>query len=1096
MASIVNDRDLLLQGATDRVIQSTTNGILAQYSAPKFSVNAGISTPSTITITYILLGSVAGVATYSIISGASSIDTTTVPKAAILSYSSLTADIAVIRISINFRGTLYTTECKIEGKVTSPGTTGTLVATPEYEKIKLSWPRNPEADIKGYEVRDTDPSISTTTGWGSTSYLYHGGSTECTVPPGLLNVAKTWYVRAYDDSNLFSTTSSSISYTVVRPPVVTGISAAFESNSNTNFSVNVAWTPNPSVFKAKSYRVRVVSTTPIADINYTTASTNLNIPITWEGNASIYVYVTDFLNNESLASIPIVISKNTPGIPISPLLVPAGSQLQASWTPPNKTTLPIAGYEIRRNTSWGMSDPANFVWRGDANSIYIPQPVVGTNIYYVATFDTNNTYSVGTTMSYTVLPPGAATLLEPGYTYTATSTTTATVKVSWIAPSTTSFPVSKYRIEYTRPNYALEILYTSDTSMILQADWVGDAYFKIFTIDVANIESISTVIVTIPKALPRNIGTVAFNPNGTNMRLSWDPIAPTTLPIIAYEIRLVDANWGTILPPPLWKGYGHYLDVPFSTSNLGDNNFYIKALDTDGRYSSISTNVNALVVKPVAPFNVEHFFTDTSLTAATITISWSNVTPQFTLAGYEISYNYIKNSVPIDVVEFINSTTITFPANWIGNRDFSIRTRDVLGNYSDPIVVPITKLIPNPVNSVRAQVIDNSVLLYWSMPTKTSLPLSHVFIRKEDSLGYSSVIGDKTGTFTSVFELAADTYTYYITAVDTDNNYSIETSTTASVSQPPDYIFNASYSSNFQAPSSILNSAVVDTENNVRSIVLPINTSETVASHFTSSAWSSPQDQVTAGYPIFIQPGTLTGYYEETFDYGNLLATSQVTLSLGGASISGTPSIIIYISVSADNVNYIEYSGVSSVYVSNFRWVRIRVKVTQNIAGDLYKINSLVVRLDAKELAYSSSTNAVSTDTLGTIVNFGRDFVDVNLISLTPANGTAKFTALYDFRDYVIIGSYTVNTNICRIITTAHGLVVGQNVRLYFTSGNALPGTYTITAVIDANTFEVSMVIGNTSGSVTTYPAGMRVYLYDTLGVRQSGKVSWSIKGY
>jgi hypothetical protein len=67
---------------------------------------------------------------------------------------------------------------------------------------------------------------------------------------------------------------------------------------------------------------------------------------------------------------------------------------------------------------------------------------------------------------------------------------------------------------------------------------------------------------------------------------------------------------------------------------------------------------------------------------------------------------------------------------------------------------------------------------------------------------------------------------------------------------------------------------------------------------------------------------------------------------------------------------------------------------------------------------------------------------------------------------------------------------------LYFTTGTATSGVYTIASVINANSYTVNITTGNTSGNVTTYPNSMTVYVFDTSGTRQSNTVSWNLRGY
>lgn len=91
--------------------------------------------------------------------------------------------------------------------------------------------------------------------------------------------------------------------------------------------------------------------------------------------------------------------------------------------------------------------------------------------------------------------------------------------------------------------------------------------------------------------------------------------------------------------------------------------------------------------------------------------------------------------------------------------------------------------------------------------------------------------------------------------------------------------------------------------------------------------------------------------------------------------------------------------------------------------------------------------------------------------------------------------TYSVSSNVCTVTATGHGLITGQNVRLYFSSGSAPSGIYTVTGYT-TNTFTVSITTANTTGNCLTYPQGFRIYLFDSSGTRVSGNTSWSVRGY
>ncbi|NDG64733.1 MAG: hypothetical protein EBY29_14925, partial [Planctomycetes bacterium] len=370
-----------------------------------------------------------------------------------------------------------------------------------------------------------------------------------------------------------------------------------------------------------------------------------------------------------------------------------------------------------------------------------------------------------------------------------------------------------------------------------------------------------------------------------------------------------------------------------------------------------------------------------------------------------------------------------------------------------------------------------------------TLPIDGALIKRGATWATATEIGTKTGSFTTILETAGGTYTYWIAVTDTDANLSTPVSVTVNVSAPPDFVFNGSFSSAFAGT---LSSAIKDQSG---FLVLPVNTTETWDSHFTSRSWTAPSDQVTAGYPVFIQPAAGSGYYEEVFDFATVLASSKATVNYSGVIVAGSPAVSVTISLSANGSTYTDYVGVTEVYGSNFRYVKVRLTVTAAVATALYQLNTLSVRADAKQRTDAGMVSALSTDATGTIVNLSAEFIDVASITLTPG-GTSSSTAVYDFLDSVIIGTYSVTTNVATINATAHNLIAGQKVKLTFSSGTAPSGTYTVASVIGVNSYTVAITTADTTGNVSTYPESFRVYLFNSSGTRISGSVSWAVRGY
>ena len=60
-------------------------------------------------------------------------------------------------------------------------------------------------------------------------------------------------------------------------------------------------------------------------------------------------------------------------------------------------------------------------------------------------------------------------------------------------------------------------------------------------------------------------------------------------------------------------------------------------------------------------------------------------------------------------------------------------------------------------------------------------------------------------------------------------------------------------------------------------------------------------------------------------------------------------------------------------------------------------------------------------------------------------------------------------TTVCTVTYANHGLAVGDRVVLNFTTGSAVPDTYTVVTVPTPNTFTVTTAVLTTAGNVTMY---------------------------
>jgi len=405
------------------------------------------------------------------------------------------------------------------------------------------------------------------------------------------------------------------------------------------------------------------------------------------------------------------------------------------------------------------------------------------------------------------------------------------------------------------------------------------------------------------------------------------------------------------------------------------------------RSKTYATGSKAALGKTAKPSDVSGFTASIDPLIG-VSLKWDNV-PDLDLAQYEIRLGTSWNTATI--VTRVKANTYKLGAINGASQTYLIKAIDTSGIYSaNAASYPIAFSAPSSVTMTQ-QVIDNNVLLKWGAATST-LAIDYYEIRKGSSWAGGTVVGRvSNATFTTLFETASGTYTYWIAGVDIGGNVGTPSSVTAVVNQPPDYKLLLSVQSTFSGTKSnaLVNDGI---------LFLGVDTTTTYQAHFTGNAWSTPQDQINAGYPYWIEPTANSSYYEEVVDYGSTIPASKVSFIATTVAGLGTPTATYTISVSNTSATgpWTNYAGVTEVYASSFRWVKIRIDVTGAGADDLFQVSSLVIKLDAKQKDDFGSAVCSSADVGGTTVNFNSTFNSVSSITVTPLGTSARY-AIYDF---------------------------------------------------------------------------------------------------
>lgn len=460
--------------------------------------------------------------------------------------------------------------------------------------------------------------------------------------------------------------------------------------------------------------------------------------------------------------------------------------------------------------------------------------------------------------------------------------------------------------------------------------------------------------------------------------LNWNK--STDLDLQGYEIWQGTA-WGTGTKLGLFQT----TSAKVGLLPTGTVTWWIKALDTSGVYSTTAASVAVTIGGASAP-SVTSLFKGTD-----VELKWNAVAGSLATQYYEIRYGTTSSTwATATAAGTVQGTIYSTKANWSGTRRWFVAAVDLKNNVGAAGTSDTQVTAPSQ-PSITQQVIDNNVLLQWNDVTQT-LPIESYELRKGSTWATAAVIGTKQGRFTSVFEVASGTYTYWLAGIDSAGNYGTPGSVAAVVNQPPDYQLQLNVNSTFNG--TLTNGAVESGR-----LVVAVNTTETWAQHFTTRGWNTPQDQINAGFPIYALPSATSATYEEQVDYGTVIAGTKITAALTSQVASGAITVIPRISVRRLSTDaWTDFSGVSEVYTTDFRYIKVRYDFASSGGDDLLTISSLNIRLDAKLKNDFGSGTANASDVGGTVVNFNTAFVDVQAISVTPATTNAVL-AVYDFVD-------------------------------------------------------------------------------------------------
>ena len=463
------------------------------------------------------------------------------------------------------------------------------------------------------------------------------------------------------------------------------------------------------------------------------------------------------------------------------------------------------------------------------------------------------------------------------------------------------------------------------------------------------------VITTVGKAaLPGNCSTLLAAITRQGVTCSWTGVTDVDLDF--YRLKLT-AVWtvGGALEQTIDTSSGPHL-LP-----VGTNTLMVKAVDTTGHESAVPASTQVTIAAPNAPL-VTH-----TVVGGDCIVSWSDATSSYALRQYELRYGDDWHTA--EQIAIVNAQTIKLPVTWSGSRRIMVAATDINNQIGEPGVTVVGIAVPGQV-VLSARTVDNLVLLSWTA-SASQLPIAHYLVQRG-----ADVIGTLSGRFTTWFESAAGNIVFTVTPVDSAGNPGIPATITVNVTAPPSYALLYDYDTSFS----------LGTKTNCLAsaghLLAPVNTSESFAAHFTSNSWDSPQDQIDAGYPGYLQPTPLAASYEETIDYGMVIDSTMVTLAMTAATVSGAVTVTPTISVKKLLTDtWTDHADVWQIFAADFQYIKIRLDFSGSSATALLDISRLNLLLSMKEITDGGRVYLNAADVDGTWIPFNKAFLDVQSIT-------------------------------------------------------------------------------------------------------------------
>jgi hypothetical protein len=530
----------------------------------------------------------------------------------------------------------------------------------------------------------------------------------------------------------------------------------------------------------------------------------------------------------------------------------------------------------------------------------------------------------------------------------------ATATLYWTAPVNKVLPKFYIINQVLEDGTILEIgrpLATKFSPLIGVEVWQGQYRGAVITYEIIPVWTgqkgpAVRVAVTMPTVallppLPLIDFTVTVEPR--NVEVEWD--ASTDQYLAYYVVRYAKA-------PATWEAAGKDIKIKANSISLG---------------ASFETGTHVVFVCQEDRFNLR-----STAVSKTFTVSNPKAIP---LAGAGAANT-----------AFLRWGSLAVPSGeWSAQTTFQIEYYEVSKELID---VPSAQLLP--VGETEPLMLMDSLGPIY--------PETIEAIRSRSRFRFaspgSSTVGRYSGEFAVLDERQAGDWEYCVRGVDTAGNTGPETCIRLTLETPDNYFLLDDVPNLLTQPQTTVTGGV-DTDIPFQ-YLMPVNSAETWEQHFTSRAWSTIDDQISAGFPYYAQPAAASGLSVWEFDYLKVLPPLRVTTQPHYTVLTGSPFVtsrILSRAKTADPWTLIASGAgeITGLMAPGTQYVRIETEVMTDAATKgLLTLTKISYRIDVRYKQDSGSITLPGSG-VGTVA-FNVPFTDVRSVALTSMAPAIAFT--------------------------------------------------------------------------------------------------------